>query len=229
MLRILDPWHGVPVGIALTVSTPSPERRERPDVTETATAAPVGRGHEGAARKRILDAAADLFYSHGIRGTSADRIIEAAGITKVTFYRHFRTKTDLAVAYLEQQAAAERGAFDAARADVDPAGALQNIARLIGTMSCLPGFRGCAFINAAAETPDADDPVRVVVDAHRTWTRDMFAGIAAAAQVPDPDKTARQLLMLRDGAMVGGYLGEPDEISDTLQAAYLDALAAARS
>jgi hypothetical protein len=57
----------------------------------------------------------------------------------------------------------------------------------------------------------------------------MFAGIAAAAQVPDPDKTARQLLMLRDGAMVGGYLGEPDEISDTLQAAYLDALAAARS
>jgi hypothetical protein len=89
----------------------------------------------------------------------------------------------------------------------------------------MPGFRGCAFINAAAETPDTDDPVRIVVDAHRRWTRDLFAGIAADAGVADPEKTARQLMMLRDGAMVGGYLGEPDEIAETLQGAYLAALA----
>jgi AcrR family transcriptional regulator len=193
------------------------------DATATTTE-PVGRGHEGAARKRILDAARGLIYANGIRGTSADRIIEAAGITKVTFYRHFHTKTDLVVAYLEQQAEREQGAFTAARAGVDAPQALQNIAELIGTASCMPGFRGCAFINAAAETPDADDPVRIVVDAHRQWTRDMFAGIAADAGAADPDKMARQLLMLRDGAMVGGYLGEATEISETLKAAYVATL-----
>lgn len=197
--------------------------------TSTKTAEPIGRGHEGAARKRILDAATNLIYANGIRGTSADRIIEAAGITKVTFYRHFRTKTDLVVAYLEEQAALERGAFTAARADADATHSLQNIAEFIGYASCMPGFRGCAFINAAAETPDAEDPVRVVVDAHRKWTRNMFAGIAADAGVTDPEKTARQLLMLRDGAMIGGYLGEPEEISETLKAAYLSALGTARS
>jgi AcrR family transcriptional regulator len=196
--------------------------------TSTKTAEPVGRGHEGVARSRILDAATDLIYANGIRGTSADRIIEVAGITKVTFYRHFRTKTDLVVAYLERQAELERGAFNAAKDDSDAVHALQNIARFIGMASCMPGFRGCAFINAAAETPDPDDPVRVVVDEHRRWTRDVFAGIATDAGVADPDTTARQLMMLRDGAMVGGYLGEPEEISETLQGAYLAALGDAR-
>jgi len=201
-------------------------RREERIVSDssTKTAEPMGRGHEGVARARILDAAAGLFYSNGIRGTSADRIIEAAGITKVTFYRHFRTKTDLVVAYLERQAELERGAFDAARNGVDPRDALRNIAAFIGAGSCLPGFRGCAFINAAAETPDPDDPVRIVVDAHRRWTRDVFAGIAADAGVADSERTARELLMLRDGAMVGGYLGEPAEIGETLEGAFIAAL-----
>ena len=59
-------------------------------------------------RERILAAAADLFYARGLRSVSADKIIERVGITKVTFYRHFRTKDDLVVAYLERQAERER-------------------------------------------------------------------------------------------------------------------------
>jgi AcrR family transcriptional regulator len=192
----------------------------------SATVSEVGRGlgREGVARNRILDAATDLIYANGIRGTSADRIIEEAGITKVTFYRHFKTKTDLVVAYLERQAAGERGAFEAAHHPGDPARSLHDIAALIGTASCTPGFRGCAFINAAAETPDPADPVRVVVDEHRRWMRELFASIAEDAGVAAPEKTARQLMMLRDGAMVGGYLGEPEEISDTLEGGFLEAI-----
>ncbi|WP_199523666.1 TetR/AcrR family transcriptional regulator [Micromonospora craterilacus] len=51
-----------------------------------------------ATRARILTAANELFYAQGIRATNADRIIEQVGITKVTFYRHFRTKSELVVA-----------------------------------------------------------------------------------------------------------------------------------
>ncbi|MGD8169135.1 TetR/AcrR family transcriptional regulator [Herbiconiux sp. P16] len=192
------------------------------DTSQTA-AEPMGRGlgREGVARTRILDAATDLIYANGIRGTSADRIIEAAGITKVTFYRHFRTKTDLVVAYLERQAELERGALLAARGDSDPRQALENIAEIIGVFSCMPGFRGCPFINAAAETPDPEDPVRIVVDAHRTWTRDLFEGIAADAGVADADTAAGQLQMLRDGAMVNGYLSDPQKVAETLRLAAL--------
>jgi AcrR family transcriptional regulator len=198
----------------------SPSRKKEKSVSDTTTPA-VTQSREGSARDRILDAATELFYANGIRGTSADRIIEQAGITKVTFYRHFRTKTDLIVAYLERQVAGEREAIDSARDHVGPSAALTNIAKVIGTASCMPGFRGCPFINAAAETPDPEDPVRVVVDSHRQWTRDVFADIATAAGATDADTTAGQLMMLRDGAMVNGYLSDPDQIAETLRLALL--------
>ncbi|MBB5791136.1 TetR/AcrR family transcriptional regulator [Jiangella mangrovi] len=174
-----------------------------------------------ATRSRILAAANELFYAHGIRATSADRIIEQVGITKVTFYRHFRTKSELVVAYLEQQAAAERAWMGSTRHDGDPVASLRELAAGIGAASCRPGFRGCAFINAAAEYPDPGDPVRAAVDAHRRWTLDHFAGIAAEAGVGDVDSTARQLLILRDGAMVNGYLGEPASVADALGDAFV--------
>ncbi|MFJ3379648.1 TetR/AcrR family transcriptional regulator [Curtobacterium sp. NPDC090217] len=187
----------------------------------TAGSPPVdGRRSAVATRARILDAATELFAAAGIRATSADRVIDRVGITKVTFYRHFRTKTDLAVAYLEAQADGERGAFSHVTDGRHGLDAARAIASLIGEASCLPGFRGCPFINAAAETPDPDDPVRAVVRRHREWMHGFFATIAADAGAPDPDVTAGQLVMLRDGAMVGGYLAEPDAIAGELDAAF---------
>lgn len=185
-----------------------------------------GRSAE-ATRARILSAANDLFYAEGIRATSADRIIEKVGITKVTFYRHFHSKSDLVVAYLEQQAAAERAWMESVRRPEDPAETLAALAAGIGQASCSPGFRGCAFINAAAEFSDSDDPVRKTVDAHRRWMLDEFAGIAADAGRDDPDQAARQLMILRDGAMVNGYLGEAESVAGSLAAAFASVIGVA--
>lgn len=191
-------------------------------------AGPVKRARSGSAtRARILAAANELFYAHGIRATSADRIIEQVGITKVTFYRHFRAKGDLVVAYLEEQAAAERAWLRDVRRGGDPLGSLRALAAGIGDASCRPGFRGCAFINAAAEFSDPDDPVRAAVDAHRGWMLGEFAAIAAEAGAADVDATARQLMLLRDGAMVNGYLGDPEAVADSLGSAFASVVTAA--
>lgn len=193
--------------------------------TMTADAAPTG---ARATRQRILDAAGELFYAQGIRGTSADRILEHVGVSKVTFYRHFRTKDDLVVAYLEGWAAQERAMFEGARAAAStPADALSAIASGIGAVSCQPGFRGCAFINAAAEYPDASHPVRRVVDEHRAWMVGLFSAIAADAGVQDAATAGRRLMMLRDGAMIAGYLGEPQTIAETLAASSVAVLTGA--
>jgi len=191
------------------------------------TTAPRGRVSASATRARILTAASELFYTQGIRATSADRIIDGVGITKVTFYRHFRTKSDLVVAYLREQAAAERGWMQQARREGDPLGSLRALATGIGSASCSPGFRGCPFINAAAEFADPDDPVRSVVADHRRWTYGEFADIAAEAGVPDAEATARQLMLLRDGAMVNGNLDEPTTVADSLDAAFTSIMSAA--
>ncbi|RGE20353.1 TetR/AcrR family transcriptional regulator [Leucobacter sp. wl10] len=194
------------------------------DATETATP----RRSAGATRERILEATNRLFYTEGIRATSADRIIEEVGITKVTFYRHFRSKSDLVVAYLTHQAAAEREWFQGMRRADDPLGSLHAIASGIGAASCSPGFRGCAFINAAAEFSDPHDPVRAVVDAHRQWMLETFAAIAADAGIEDTEGTARQLMMVRDGAMVNGYLGNPESVAESLRGAFDSVLSATR-
>lgn len=162
-------------------------------------------------RERLIEAASELFYAQGLRAVSADRIIERVGTTKVTFYRHFRTKDDLVVTYLEGRAAIEREGVGAAvtHAGGDPGKALQLMAEGLGAVACSPGFRGCPFINAAAEYPDPASPVRRLVDEHRTWYRTTFAELIAPLNLPDQAAVADELMLLRDGAMVAGYLGDP--------------------
>ncbi|MBK0331663.1 TetR/AcrR family transcriptional regulator [Brachybacterium sp. MASK1Z-5] len=193
------------------------------------TAQPTRRAGRAQTRERILESASDLFYAQGIRATSADRIIEMAGITKVTFYRHFRTKSDLVVAYLEMQATGERAWLTGLRVPGAPEQTLQGLAAGIGTASCSPGFRGCAFINAAAEFADPDDPVRTVVHDQRTWMLGQFEEIAEEAGAGRPSATARELMLLRDGAMVNGYVGEPSTVGEALGGAFASVIAAAKA
>lgn len=181
-------------------------------------------------RDRILDAASELFYARGIRAISADKIIERSGITKVTFYRYFRTKDSLVVACLERQAAWERGALDGLRrSSSDDAQALRRFAAAIGAESCKPGFRGCAFINSAAEYSDPEGPVRKVVAQHRDWYRATFAGMLGRIGVNDPARAADEVMMLRDGAMVAGSLDEPSRVGGALERAIFAVIDAGRA
>ncbi len=172
------------------------------------------------ARERILGAASRRFYAEGIRAVSADRLIADAEVSKVTFYRHFRSKDDLVVAYLERLADAERTEVERRGAADPPAEVLRWYARFLGETTCSPGFRGCPFINAAAEHADPAHPARVVVDAHRRWLHGQASALVAALGAPEPDALAERLLMLRDGAMVAGYVGQsPEQVADALLAA----------
>jgi AcrR family transcriptional regulator len=169
-------------------------------------------------RMRIIEAAAELFYAQGLRAVSAEKIIAQVGITKVTFYRHFPAKDDLIVAYLERRAKWERDAIaQVRRAANDVPDALRIIAGAIGAETCSPGFRGCPFINAAAEYADPSHPVRRAVDAHRRWFRQTIQDLLAELDVPDSAAAADQLVMLRDGAMVSGYLGDSGSVAAALR------------
>jgi AcrR family transcriptional regulator len=181
-------------------------------------------------RDRILEAASELFYAEGFRAVSAEKIIARVGTTKVTFYRHFRSKDDLMVAYLEARAAQERAAIDevlTVAAD-DPRQALARAIDALMDAACRPGYRGCPFINAAAEYADPAHPVRRVVASHRRWQLEAFEQLLASLGVDDPAGAAAELMLLRDGAAVGGYLDEPDVVARALTRAGL-AIVRARS
>ncbi|RCV50303.1 TetR/AcrR family transcriptional regulator [Marinitenerispora sediminis] len=166
-------------------------------------------------RERLLEAATDLFYLQGLRAVSVDKVIDAAGTTKVTFYRHFKSKDDLIVAYLEGRAALERAGIGAAlaRGNGDVGATLELMAEQVGLAACMSGFRGCPFINAAAEYPDPASPVRRAVAAHRQWCRAAFEQLVAPLGRKGSDEVVDSLMLLRDGAMVSGYLDEPAAVA----------------
>jgi AcrR family transcriptional regulator len=169
-------------------------------------------------RERILAAADEHFYAEGIRAVSADRLIVAAGVSKVTFYRHFPTKDDLVLAYLEGRAALERDVLERFRSQAgDACGTLLAIARGIADLSCSPAFRGCPFINAAAEYADPTHPARKAIAAHRAWFAAFLTDLLEELAIDNRDTVADQLMILRDGAMVGGYLAsDPADRTDAI-------------
>ena len=167
------------------------------------------------ARERLLATASKLFYAEGINKVGVDRIVSASNVTLATFYRHFPGKQDLVVAYL-----ADVHGLEARRmAELAERAQGRDLLRAIGDdivgMIGSPHFRGCAFINAAAEFEDPEDPVRRVVADHREWYYQQLRRAFADAGHPRPANPARHFAMMRDGAVTAGYLDSPTSVRRT--------------
>jgi AcrR family transcriptional regulator len=189
------------------------------------TAAVIRTPRPSAPRDRLLETASRLFYAEGIHAIGVDRLLAEASVTRATFYRHFPSKQDLIVAYIQARDAEYRAQFAAAAARMpDPVGLVHAFVVAISETVCGQGFRGCPFINAAAEFPDPEDAVHQAVQAHRAWFDGTLLQLLTSAGHPDPAWAARRVVMLRDGAMVGGYLDDdPHEVVASLATA-IDAL-----
>jgi AcrR family transcriptional regulator len=173
------------------------------------------------ARDRILDTAFRLFYARGIRAVGVDLIIAESGVAKATFYKWFPAKDDLVVAYLDKVDGIWTGQLHDAAVAVgpDPADELVGLFDALGTACRRGGYRGCAFLNAAAESVPGT-PVHDRTVAHKTAVLDWVAGLAADAGAPDPRALARSLTLLLDGGLASGALdADPDAAVRAAQSA----------
>lgn len=167
------------------------------------------------ARDRILDTAFRLFYARGIRAVGVDLIIAESGVAKATFYRHFPAKDDLALAYLDTvDRVWSSQLHDAARAaGPQPEDQLVGLFDALRSACRRDGYRGCAFINAAAESvPGTAVHERTV--AHKAAVLGWVTGLAADAGAPDPRGLARSLTLLLDGGLASGALDADPESPD---------------
>jgi AcrR family transcriptional regulator len=163
------------------------------------------------ARARVLETATRLFYAEGIHSVGIDRIIAEAGVAKATFYRHFPSKDDLVRAYVIEQNSWQRAAVAGLQA-ASPLATLEAIFTLMCDFGAGPDYRGCPFVNAAAEYPDPAHPVRQAIAEHRRWLRDLCRELLADGGHPDAERTADILLILRDGLSVGLDLDDPARV-----------------
>ncbi|MFC5175400.1 TetR/AcrR family transcriptional regulator [Nocardioides taihuensis] len=173
------------------------------------------------ARDRILETASALFYARGIRAVGVDLIIAESGVAKATFYKHFPSKDDLVVAYLDRVDAAWSGQLHAAAeaAGPEPADQLVGLFDALGQACRREGYRGCGFINAAAEAAPGG-PVHARTVAHKQAVLAWVSELAAEAGAPDPHGLARSLTLLLDGGLASGALdADPGVPALTAQAA----------
>ena len=154
-------------------------------------------------RERIVATAQDLFHRHGLRGVGVDAIAEAAGTNKMTLYRHFGSKDDLILEYLNCKARKSDEAWGKIETDNphDPVG------QLYGFVDQAAQFiaddkRGCDLANAAVELTEEDHPGLRVIGEFKTRQRDRLAALCKAAGAAQPDLLADTLTLLIEGARV---------------------------
>lgn len=168
------------------------------------------------ARDRLLSTAARIFYREGLHAVGVDRLVSEAGVTRATFYRHFPSKDALIRAYLELEDQALRTLFAAGMAQASsPDQAVQIVLEGIAFDVQENHTRGCPFLNAAAEFPDPEHPVRQAVRAHRQWFAATLTQLVTATGCPDPHATAKALVLLRDSALVGAYVDDTADVVDS--------------
>jgi AcrR family transcriptional regulator len=163
------------------------------------------------ARRRLLDTATRLFYTEGIRAVGIDRIIAEAGVAKATFYNHFPSKDDLVLSYIEEQDRLGRDAVSVLPAQ-PPRAMIAAIMQRISDAVIAGGWRGCPFLNAAAEYPDPTSAVRQAIDARRAWHHGVLRELLAADGDPSPSVTASLLVALSDGLLEAAYLDDPNDV-----------------
>lgn len=161
----------------------------------------------GSARERLLAAANELFYEQGVHTVGIDRVIDRAGVAKATLYSAFGSKDELIRAYLRARHAAirERLTRELAARYQTPRERLIGVFEVQGETFTEPGFRGCAFIGASAESSPGSSAAEVTAE-YRAWLRSLFLGLAQEAGAADPEGLAQQLVLLYSGATVSAWM-----------------------
>jgi AcrR family transcriptional regulator len=169
-------------------------------VSDTLPAVPFDDPPLTAAGERLLAAASELFYRHGIRAVGVDLLAETAGTTKKTLYDRFGSKDQLVALYLRGRARRWQ-AFLFGRLDraADGDGALAVYDALAAWLR--DQDRGCAFVNAFAEVGGTGHPAEPVIRAEKDWMRTVFVSLAGG------EALGAQLHLLYEGAMVAHTAG----------------------
>jgi AcrR family transcriptional regulator len=183
----------------------------------------------GSARERLLAAANELFYAEGIHTVGIDRVIERAGVAKASLYSTFGSKEELVREYLSVRHGlrTDRMTRGLERYDT-PRDRLLGVFDVLGEVIAEPTFRGCAFINARAESSPGGTVERMC-ETSRSWTRSLFTDLAREAGARQPEQLATQLHLLYDGATVAAQIDHDPGAAATAKEAAARLLDAARS
>lgn len=160
-------------------------------------------------RDHLVETAVRLFGQEGFHATGIDRILQEAGVARMTLYKHFRSKDELILAALRRRDEQFRTWF---KSSIERRGGTP-AQRLLASFDALEEwfegrafaglpFSGCSFINAAAEYADNMHPVHQVAAEHKRLLLEYIRLLCSSAGARNPDSLAWSIALLHEGAIV---------------------------
>jgi AcrR family transcriptional regulator len=161
-------------------------------------------------RERILETAYELFARRGVRDVGVDEVIARAGVAKASLYRHFRSKDDLVIAFLELRE--ERWTLDwvaaeARRRGETPEEQLLAIFELFDEWFRTEDFEACSFINVLLEMGPSHRTGQACVQ-HLENIRSIVSRLAEEAGLQDTESFARSWHILMKGSIISAAEGD---------------------
>ncbi len=161
------------------------------------------------ARERILLTAHDLFYCYGIRATGVDRLIAESKVTKTTFYRHFPSKKQLIIEFLEYRHTKWMSWFTGC---LDKhGGGIDALCPALEEWFGAEGFRGCAFINSLSELGEDIQEIAPITQNHKECVANTVATL-----LPDSSSAkcrAMSIVLAIDGAIVRAHYDKDPKVA----------------
>ena len=164
-------------------------------------------------REKLIDTALELFCQNGFHATGIDKILAVAGVSKMTLYKYFISKDELIIAALRRKDEQYRNWLmqEVERYAKTPDERILAVFDALDVWFNQETFRGCVFVNAAAEYSERNNPVHLVSAEHKRLVCIYIAKLVMDAGYEDPEELAEQLLLIMEGAMIAAHvLGEKD-------------------
>jgi len=160
-------------------------------------------------KEELIKKALQVFYDNGFHASGMDLVASETGISKTSIYKHFRTKDDLIIAALKKRDVDFRTWLAQRMEELaqTPKGQLIAMFDALEEWFATPGYRGCMFIKASSEFQDSKHPIHVASADHKRRLEQVLTALATKAGLTNPELLARQLLLLKEGAIVTAHLG----------------------
>jgi AcrR family transcriptional regulator len=162
------------------------------------------------ARDRILDASYELFSQRGIRAVGVNQVIERADVATATLYRHFPSKDELVLAFLqlrEQRWTKDFVEAGAISRSSDPEQQLLAIFDVFDEWFHRNDFEACSFINVLLEM-GPEHPAGGASVWHLEQIRSIVRRLAEEAGLRDTESLARSFHILMKGSIVAASEGD---------------------
>ncbi len=165
------------------------------------------------AKERLIETSYQLFTRRGIGDVGVDEVVEKAGVAKATLYRHFPSKEDLVLAFLDRRAELWTGDVierqPRERAD-DPEGQLLALFDVLDDwFHRRTDYEACSFVKVLFEM-GAEGRIGQACLAHLAKVRDILRDRAHQAGLHDAEGLAWSLNILVKGSIVCAAEGDRD-------------------